>query len=549
MMTHKVNPQRFGPDGLTTGDRRILLEMIARYPEIELVTLFGSRAMGTFGQGSDIDLALEGSHLTRAILARLSADLEESNLPYRVDLLHRDQSLSAAVEKHIRKHGKVFYSARAGLTMELLAEHVDLLIGFPFKSASYTTDLDGIRLVRGDNVVQGRLRWDNAVRWPNHLTEGMERYRLESGDVVLAMDRPWIEAGLKYARIGQDDVPSLLVQRVARLRAAVDLDQGFLYYLVGSCAVTDHVLAIQTGTAVPHISGGQILAFQFSLPPLPEQRAIASVLGSLDDKIEQNRRTARELERLARAIFRAWFVDFEPVKAKAAGATSFPSMPRQVFDALPTHLVDSEIGPVPEGWEMKTIGDVVTVKGGATPSTKKPEYWEGGVHCWATPKDMSRLLHPVLLDTDRHITDAGVACINSGLLPEGSVLLSSRAPVGYLAIAAVLTAINQGFISMVCDGPLPSSYILNWAFQSLDAIKARASGTTFPEISKKNFRPLHVVVPPSAVVGAFTKLANPLFDLMTACVKENARLAKMRGYLLPKLLSGEVRVDGREEIC
>ena len=95
-----------------------------------------------------------------------------------------------------------------------------------------------------------------------------------------------------------------------------------------------------------------------SCRPLDEQRAIAGVLGALDDKIEQNRRTARALERLARAIFRAWFVDFEPVKAKAAGATAFPSMPQPVFDALPTRFVDSEIGPVPEGWEVSALDEL-----------------------------------------------------------------------------------------------------------------------------------------------------------------------------------------------
>ena len=156
---------------------------------------------------------------------------------------------------------------------------------------------------------------------------------------------------------------------------------------------------------------------------------------------------------------------------------------------------------------------------------------------------MSRLSHPVLLDTERHITDAGVACISSGLLPVGTVLLSSRAPVGYLALAAVPTAINQGFIAMVCDGPLPSSYVLNWTDHVMDAIKARASGTTFPEISKKNFRPMPVVVPLPTVVCAFASVVDPLFDLMTACMRENNRLAEMRDYLLPKLLSGQVRVE------
>ena len=317
-------------------------------------------------------------------------------------------------------------------------------------------------------------------------------------------------------------------------------DERFISYFLRSL----NFQSFNDKSSVPGLNRNDLHRYEIAVPEdTDDQRAIAGVLGSLDEKIEQNRRTARALERMARAIFRAWFVDFEPVKAKAEGATSFPSMPQPVFDALPTRFVPSNIRPVPEGWEVKAIGDVVTAKGGGTPSTKNPDFWDGGEHCWATPKDMSRLSHPVLLDTARRITDAGVNSISSGILPVGTVLMSSRAPVGYLAIAGVPTAVNQGFIAMVCDGPLPPTYVLNWAFTSMDAIKAHASGTTFPEISKKNFRPLPVVVPTSYLVEAYQQAANPLFDLLTACLKENERLAAMRDYLLPKLVSGEVRVE------
>ncbi len=303
------------------------------------------------------------------------------------------------------------------------------------------------------------------------------------------------------------------------------------------------------GTTHQTIYFPEVKAFHLLAPDRETQSAIANVLSPLDDKIEQNRRTARALERLAQAIFRAWFVDFEPVKAKAAGVTTFPSMPQPVFDDLPNRFVDSDIGPVPDGWAVKAIGDVVTAKGGGTPSTKNPEYWEAGEHCWATPKDMSRLSYPVLLDTERRITDAGVEAISSGILPVGTVLMSSRAPVGYLAIASVPTAINQGFIAMVCDGPLPPTYVFNWALSSMDTIKAHASGTTFPEISKTNFRPLPVVLPTDDVVAAYKQAAEPLFDLLTACVRENERLAQLRDYLLPKLLSGAVRLRTAERVA
>ena len=352
-------------------------------------------------------------------------------------------------------------------------------------------------------------------------------------------DGPGVILGRKgaYRGVQYSPDPFFVIDTAYYVVPKTALDMRWLYY-----AIIHHQLGqIDDGSPIPSTTRAAVYPREMVVPEPDEQRAIASVLGALDDKIEQNRRTARALERLAQAIFRAWFVDFEPVKAKAADATSFPSMSRAVFDALPTRFVDSEIGPLPEGWKVQTIDDVITVKGG-TPSTKNLDYWDGGKHCWATPRDMSRLTHPVLLDTGRRITDAGVKHLTSGLLPVGTVLMSSRAPVGYLAIAGVPTAINQGFIAMVCDGPLPPTYVLNWALTSMDAIKAHASGTTFPEISKKNFRPLPVILPIADVIAAYQKTSDPLFDLLAACVRENLQLRQVRDYLLPQLLSGTVRV-------
>lgn len=318
------------------------------------------------------------------------------------------------------------------------------------------------------------------------------------------------------------------------------LDYRFLKYAL--LAERDSYSRFSHGTTHQTIYFPEVKAFHLLAPELEEQSAIADVLSALDDKIEQNQRTAQVLERLARAIFRAWFVDFEPVKAKAAGETAFVSMPDSAFDALPERFINSRIGSVPDGWKVESIGDVVAVKGGGTPSTRNPEYWDGGEHRWATPKDMSRLLHPVLLDTERRLTDAGVSSIGSGILPVGTVLMSSRAPVGYLAISGVPTAVNQGFIAMVCEGLLPPTYVYGWVISSMDAIKAQASGTTFLEISKRNFRPLPVVVPTPAVITAYQQTVDPLFGLLMCCVKENEQLATVRDYLLRKLLSGAIKV-------
>ena len=223
-------------------------------------------------------------------------------------------------------------------------------------------------------------------------------------------DGPGVILGRKgaYRGVHYSPDPFFVIDTAYYVIPKTDLDMRWLYY-----AIIHHQLGkIDDGSPIPSTTRAAVYPREIVVPEPDEQRAIADVLGALDDKIDQNRRTARALEQLARAIFRAWFVGFEPVKAKAAGAASFPSMPQLVFDVLPTRFVDSEIGPVPEGWEVKAIGDVVTTKGGSTPNTKNPEYW-GGEHCWATPKDMSRLSHPVLLDTERRITEAAVSSISS----------------------------------------------------------------------------------------------------------------------------------------
>ena len=415
-----------------------------------------------------------------------------------------------------------------------------LLIGDGYRARNSELSTTGLPFARVGNI-DGGFQFDDADRFPEHDLAKVGEKVSQPSDVVFTSKGT--VGRLAFVR---ETTPRFIYAPQLcywRSLAPETIDARWLYYWMSGGEFTQQISGVKGQTDMAdYVSLSDQRRMAITLPPISIQRAIAGVLGALDDKIEQNRRTARALDRLARAIFQAWFVDFEPVKVKANGATSFPSMPQHIFDALPTRFVDSDIGPVPEGWNVKAIGDVVTTKGGGTPNTKNPEYWDGGEHCWATPKDMSKLSHPVLLNTERRITEAAVNSISSGMLPVGTVLMSSRAPIGYLGIARVPTAINQGFIAMVCDGPLPPTYVLNWASISMDVIKAHASGTTFPELSKKNFRSLPVVLPIDDVIAAYQQTSEPLFDLLAACVKENLWLTQVRDYLLPKLLSGTVRV-------
>ena len=220
--------------------------------------------------------------------------------------------------------------------------------------------------------------------------------------------------------------------------------------------------------------------------------------------------------------------------------------PRDIADLFPDRLVDSEMGKIPEGWEVSEIGQEVDAVGGSTPSTKETSYWHEGQRYWATPKDLSKLRSPVLLDTSRKITDAGLQKISSGTLPVGTVLMSSRAPIGYLAIAEVPTAVNQGFIAMKCEKRLPNLYVLYWCHHNLGHIKDIAGGSTFPEISKKAFRPVPVLVPSEPILQAFERLSHPLYGQLVVNMKQAATLAALRDTLLPKLISGEIRVPATD---
>ncbi len=331
------------------------------------------------------------------------------------------------------------------------------------------------------------------------------------------------------------------------------------------------------GSAQPILNKGDFSRLEITLPPLAEQKAIAAVLGALDDKIELNRRMNATLEAMARALFQSWFIDFDPVRqnmdrnqnqpspvlrppspsGRGAGGEGTAGLldgrPPAALDPataalFPDSFQDSEAGHIPKGWPIQPVGEVVDCVGGGTPSTAEPKYWECGTHHWTTPKDFSSLQAPVLLDTDRKLTDAGIAKISSGLLPAGTLLLSSRAPVGYLAIAAMPVAINQGFIAMKCNERASNFFMLNWCQTNMAEIESRATGTTFAEISKQNFRPIRVVLPPKELMVAFTAKVAPLYAQITANLHQSRTLATLRDTLLPKLLSGELSVADAEEV-
>lgn len=297
----------------------------------------------------------------------------------------------------------------------------------------------------------------------------------------------------------------------------------------------------RAGSGQPLINQSILSSIEVEVPPSQVQVSVGCLLSEIDDRIDLLRQTNATLESIAQALFKSWFIDFDPVRAKAEGRAP-EGMDAATAALFPAEFEESELGLIPKGWRVSELGQTVDCVGGGTPSTKESAYWEPAVHHWATPKDLSGLGSPVLLSTERRLSDAGLAKVSSGLLPAGTLLMSSRAPIGYLVLAQIPVAVNQGFIAVRPGGLLPPTYLYFWCQSNMDVIKQKANGSTFMEISKAAFRPIPLVFPPKELVAQFVDVAIALLARITEGERHRTQLAEMRDTLLPRLISGKLRL-------
>jgi type I restriction enzyme S subunit len=401
----------------------------------------------------------------------------------------------------------------------------------------------GTPVVAVKNIGDNCLVHDEIPRVDVSTVQRLSRYILQRGDILFGRKG----AVERRAYVNETEAGWLQGSDCIRLRVAgKKADSRYLSLVLGSEAYRNWIVQHAHGATMPSLNQEIVKRIPVPLPPIGEQHGIARVLGTLDDKIALNQKMSATLEGTARTLFKSWFVDFDPVRAKAEGSDS--NLHKSIADLFPESFASSESGQIPSGWQFKPIGELASVNGGSTPSTKELSYWDGGTRFWATPKDLSNLKTPVLLDTERKITDAGLSQISSGLLPIGTVLMSSRAPIGYLAVAEVPVAINQGFIAMKPNAGISNLFLLRWAESAHDLIASRANGSTFLEISKSSFRPILVATPSDAVMNEFDRIVRPLHSRVVCNERESRTLARLRDALLPKLISGELRIPDVERI-
>ena len=296
-------------------------------------------------------------------------------------------------------------------------------------------------------------------------------------------------------------------------------DKYYLYYYLKY--YTPKWMGLTNGSVMMHITKGSLEKQIISLPDLGTQRHISSILSSLDDKIAVNKKICENLEAQAQALFKHWFVDFAPFKDGK--------------------FVESELGLIPEGWRVGTFSDLGEIVGGATPSKAESSYFTDKGIPWLTPKDLSNDLKKFTSRGEIDITENGYKSCSAKIMPRGSVLFSSRAPIGYLTIAKNSICTNQGFKSVV-PKYAGTAYIYYLLKLNTKRIESMSTGTTFKEASGALMKSLAVVLPSKSILDAFESKVLDIFNEQEILETESSRLATLRDTLLPKLMSGQIKV-------
>ena len=429
-------------------------------------------------------------------------------------------------------------------TAQTIDESMAAIIDYRGKTPRKTTA--GVPLITAKVVKGGRIETPDEFIAESDYTEWMRRGIPEPGDVVVTTEAPLGEV----AQLGNERVA--LAQRLICLRGKPGvLSNGFLKFLMQSDAVQEQLHSRASGTTVLGIKQSELRKVVLPLPPINEQRAIAHILGTLDDKIELNRRMSETLEAMARALFKSWFVDFDPVRAKTEGrwqrGQSLPGLPAHLYDIFPERFVDSELGEIPEGWEVARFADTIEIVGGGTPKTSVAEYWGGDIP-WFSVVDAPTGSEVWVVDTEKKITRAGVENSSSRVLAVGTTIISARGTVGRIALVGAPMAMNQSCYGL--RGRTGAMGFFNYfsTRELIARLQQHAHGSVFDTITRDTLSSIQVAVPPAELIDEFEKRVSPCLERIRAGLLDTRTLAALRDTLLPKLISGELRVPDAERL-
>lgn len=396
-------------------------------------------------------------------------------------------------------------------------------VGGPFGSnltSKHYVD-EGVPVIRGQNLSSsGPFDENGFVFVTPEKADQLRPNTAFRGDLLFTQRGTLGQVGL----IPHDSLHERYVVSQSQMKLTVDakrVDARYVYQYFRLPSTVQKILNLTITAGVPHINLGILKSFEMPLPPLPVQRRIALTAQAYDDLIATNQRRIQLLEDTARRLYREWFVNLR----------------------FPGHESVAVKDGIPAGWQVLMMGDICEAIGGGTPSTTHPEYWGGDV-VWVTPTDVTRNDCLVLIDSEKKITDAGLANSSAKLVPAETILMTSRASIGFFALMDRPACTNQGFISIIPKRDASRMFLLFNLLGRVEEMKNLATGATFKELSKKTFRALPILWPTDDLLAAFEAQIYPHMQLTRTLKKQIAALVRARDLLLPKLMSGQLDVSG-----
>ena len=423
-------------------------------------------------------------------------------------------------------------------SLESLCSDGDGIQTGPFGSQLHQRDYvaTGTPIITVEHLGENRITHQDLPYVTDADRKRLSKYALHEGDIVFSR----VGSVDRRALVRRTEDGWLFSGRCLRVRPDVTkVDATYLSYFFGLPSFQEYIRSIAVGATMPSLNTKILSDVSIFYPPLLEQRAIAHVLGTLDDKIELNRRMNETLEAMARALFKSWFVDFEPVRAKMEGRDT--GLPPEIAALFPDRLTPPELGEVPDGWEVKPLGTFGEIKTGKTPSTKRPEYYGEDVPFLRIP-DMHGKMYA--LKTEVMLSAQGAESQSNKTLPPGSVSVSCIATPGLVVLNHRDTQTNQQINSIIPHDQSLSRY-LYWTCSHLssDIATGGLGGSVFGNMNKSTFSALLAIHPESTVVRAFDTLVAPIHTAILANEEQAHILTAQRDALLPGLVSGEIRVE------
>ena len=496
-------------DGLTNDNKQQLSNIFKQIPSLQKAVLFGSRAMGLHRHNSDVDIVLYGDNLTLRDVLKINAKIEETTMPYKFDFVIAD-GINEVLQDHISQHGQELYAYNDEGRLGLRSDWELVKVGDLGRVVTGKTPKTAILENYGGSVPFLTPSDDMSVKHTISTARKLTARGLsEVKNCLLPARSICISCiGSNLGKVVMTTEETVTNQQINSIIVNEDVDADFVYYAMSILGRELNFIS-KTSTAVPIVNKTSFSNYMIGLPSLEEQRKISVILSALDDKIANNNKINQNLEQMAQAIFKSWFVDFEPWG-----------------------------GTMPTDWQESTLGEFVEIKRGGSPRPIQEFLSDKGLR-WLKISDVTSLQTPFVLDIKEHIKESGLK--KTVFLKSGALVLSNSATPGVPKILGVDTCIHDGWLYF------PKSHFSNeFLYLFFKHIRqdlvALGNGSVFTNLKTDILKSFPVAVPDITTLSRFDEVILPIFQGLENHTRENKKLASLRDTLLPRLMSGEISV-------